>query len=133
MECPELTGPISDDDSRGRRHDLARAGEDVAAEHLRGHGLVVLSRNWRCRDGELDIVATDGRTVVICEVKTRSGPDYGSPAEAVTPSKVKRVRDLSRSWLREHEVGWCHVRFDVISVLWPPGGPARIEHIEGAF
>lgn len=130
MNPKPVSGPLSDDDTRGRPHALGRAGERLAAEYLEQHGLVVLSRNWRCPQGELDIVATDARRVVVCEVKTRSGVDYGSPLEAVTPEKVRRLRQLAGVWLSEHGVRWCQVRFDVISVLWPPGGPARIEHRE---
>ncbi|RCW39841.1 putative endonuclease [Halopolyspora algeriensis] len=130
MNDKPVLGALSDDDTKGRRHALGKAGERLAAEYLEQHGFVVLSRNWHCPEGELDIVATDARKVVICEVKTRSGVDYGSPIEAVTPEKVERLRALARAWLRKHEVRSCQVRFDVISVLWPPGGPVHIEHHE---
>lgn len=123
-----IFGPLSDDDTRGRRHALGRAGEQLAAEYLEQHGLVVLERNWRCKLGEIDIVATDAARVVICEVKTRSGIDYGAPLEAVVPEKVRQLRNLAKAWLTEHDVGFCQVRFDVVSVLWPPGGPVQIEH-----
>lgn len=112
---------------------LGRRGEDVAADFLRDAGLVVLARNWRCRDGELDIVATDGERLVVAEVKTRSGIGYGEPAEAVTPLKAARIRRLAAAWLRAHRVGWCEVRFDVVSVLCPPGAAVTIEHLRGAF
>lgn len=112
---------------------LGRRGEDLAADYLARHGLVVLARNWRCRDGELDIVATDGRRLVVCEVKTRSGRGYGDPAEAVTRAKAERIRRIASAWLRAHQVGWCEVRFDVIAVHWPPGGPAGVEHLQGVF
>lgn len=93
----------------------------------------MLSRNWRCREGELDLVATDGECLVVCEVKTRSGTGFGLPVEAVTAAKIHRIRRLAGLWLSTYRVGWCEVRFDVISVLWPPDGPARIEHVQGAF
>lgn len=130
MDDKPVFGALSDDDTKGRRNTLGKAGERLAAEYLEQHGFVVLSRNWRCPEGELDIVATDARKVVICEVKTRSGVDYGSPVEAVTPKKVERLKALARAWLRTYEVRSCQVRFDVISVLWPPGGPVHIEHHE---
>lgn len=119
--------------TRNPAHELGRQGEHLAADHLVKQGLVVLSRNWRCRDGELDIVATDGRTLVVCEVKTRSGEAFGLPAESVDATKARRVRAATRAWLRRYGVGWCPVRFDVIAVLWPAGEQPALEHLRGAF
>lgn len=116
-----------------RRDDLGRRGEDLAAEFLAERGLVVLSRNWRCRDGELDLVATDRKRLVICEVKTRAGLGFGDPAEAVTAAKAARIRRLAAAWLTAHRVRWCEIRFDVIAVVCPPEGAATIEHLQGAF
>ena len=76
---------------------LGRYGEDVAARHLAEAGLVVLERNWRCREGEIDIVARDGDVLVVCEVKTRRDTAYGSPLEAVTPRKAARLRRARRA------------------------------------
>ncbi|NIH81850.1 YraN family protein [Amycolatopsis viridis] len=112
---------------------LGRRGEDIAVRHLQKLGFVVLSRNWRCRQGELDLVATDGRTLVICEVKTRAQESFGDPAEAVTADKIARIRRLTGQWLSIHRVGWCRVRFDVIAVYAEPGGEPRVRHIPGAF
>jgi putative endonuclease len=112
---------------------LGRRGEDIAAAYLQRQGLVLLSRNWRCRHGELDLVATDGRRLVVCEVKTRSGDRFGHPSEAVTARKAGRIRQLTRFWLAEHRVRWCEIRFDVLSVHWPPDGPPRVEHLVEAF
>ena len=115
------------------RAELGARGEAVAARYLGGRGLVVLDRNWRCREGEIDLVATDGATVVIVEVKTRSGTGYGHPAEAVTPRKLVRMRRLAQLWLAAHRVGWVEVRFDVIAVLARPGAPVEVEHFPGVF
>lgn len=94
----------------------------------------MLDRNWRCRDGELDIVATDAdRRLVVCEVKTRSGTGFGEPAEAVTGRKARRIRNLARTWMAARGVGWTEVRFDVVAVLMPPGGPATLTHYPAAF
>jgi putative endonuclease len=112
---------------------LGRRGEDLAARYLESGGLVVLSRNWRCPQGELDLVLTDGRKLVVCEVKTRTSTHYGTPAEAVTDEKAHRIRLLTRRWLTSYRVGWCEQRFDIISILWPPGSPPRIHHLKGAF
>ncbi|NIH84851.1 YraN family protein [Amycolatopsis granulosa] len=120
--------------ARPARHlALGRRGEDIAVRHLQKLGFVVLSRNWRCRQGELDLVATDGRTLVICEVKTRTRESFGDPAEAVTADKIARIRRLTGQWLSIHRVGWCRVRFDVIAVYAEPGGEPRVRHIPGAF
>ena len=112
---------------------LGRKGEDLAAQHLQQLGLVVLSRNWRCREGELDIVATDRRKVVVCEVKTRAGQNFGDPAEAVTDEKIARIRRITGKWLSTFRLGWCQVRFDVVAVLVEPGGELRLRHFPGAF
>lgn len=112
---------------------LGRRGEDLAAEFLTAAGLVVLDRNWRCRDGELDLVATDRTRLVVCEVKTRSGAGCGAPAEAVTPAKAARIRRLAAAWLAAHRIGWCEVRFDVLAVHCPPAGPATVEHLQGVL
>jgi len=114
-------------------HSLGRRGEELAASYLEDKGLVVLSRNWRCRDGELDLVATDGKQLVVCEVKTRAGLDYGEPAEAVDETKARRIRRLANRWLSTYRVGWCELRFDIVAVLWRPGDTPRVRHLKGAF
>ncbi|HEY0451736.1 YraN family protein [Actinophytocola sp.] len=108
-------------------------GEDLAARYLERHGLVVLARNWRCPEGELDLIATDRERLIVCEVKTRTSTNYGHPTEAVTDEKANRIRRLSRRWRTTHNVGWCNERFDIISIIWPPGEPPRIQHFKGAF
>ena len=90
------------------KDELGRRGEDVAAGVLERAGLVVLDRNWRCSEGELDIVATDPSTtdpvVIFCEVKTRSGQGYGSPFEAVTQGKRRKLRRLGLLWLAQPHI-----------------------------
>jgi putative endonuclease len=112
---------------------LGRRGEELAVEYLRRRGFVVLARNWRCREGELDVVVTDRSRLVVCEVKTRSGTGYGAPAEAVTVGKAARIRRVTQAWLAEHGVRWCEVRFDVLAILAPPDGRVSVEHYESAF
>ncbi len=115
-----------------RRSDaVGRYGEDVAARHLVGAGLAILARNWRCDLGEIDIVARDGDTLVVCEVKTRCGAAYGPPEEAVTPAKVRRLRRLAARWLADHPVRPQAVRVDVVAVVRPRCGAARVEHLRG--
>jgi putative endonuclease len=111
---------------------LGRYGEDVAARHLAEQGIVVLERNWRCDAGEIDIVGREGSTLVICEVKTRRGLAYGTPAEAVTPVKTARLRRLAARWIAERPlVRPAEVRFDVVGVLQPRSGAAHVEHLRG--
>ncbi len=109
---------------------LGRYGEQVAATHLRAAGLIVLDRNWRCAEGEIDIVARDGAVLVMCEVKTRSGLGYGAPIEAVTPAKAARMRRLAERWAHEHLLD-CPIRLDVVAVLWQAKGAAEVTHVQG--
>lgn len=106
-------------------------GERVAAEHLRRLGMVVLARNWTCKFGEIDIVARDGSTLVICEVKTRSGHGYGGPFEAVTGHKAMRLRRLAMHWLEVHDVDPPSLRIDVVSVVMQDRGAPVVERITG--
>ena len=108
-----------------------RWGEDLAARHLERLGLVILERNWRCRTGEIDIIASDEDTIVFCEVKTRSSEDFGSPLAAVTPRKLRRLRALAGEWLRAHDHRARDVRIDVIGILLARGDTATIEHLRG--
>ncbi len=110
---------------------LGDYGEAIAGRYLRDLGMQVLDRNWRCRWGEIDIVARDGDCLVVCEVKTRRGVHFGTPIEAVTRAKLARLRRLAALWLAEHELGFDDVRVDVIGVLRPPSGPAQVEHLRG--
>lgn len=116
-----------------RRQAVGAYGERTAERHLVAAGLVVLARNWRCPEGEIDLVLRDGDELVFCEVKTRRGAAFGTPAEAVVAAKVRRLRRLAAKWL---ELGGHHphtVRFDVVSVLPQPRGAAHVEHLRGAF
>ena len=108
-------------------------GECSAARHLVGQGLTLLERNWRSPGGELDLVLRDGANLVICEVKTRRGADFGLPVEAVRPDKVRRLRRLAAQWLRStRRFRPRDIRFDVVSVALRERGP-RVEHLARAF
>jgi putative endonuclease len=110
------------------RRRLGSAGEDAAADWYRGAGYEVLDRNWRCVAGEIDLVCRQGQVIVVCEVKTRRGTAYGTPAEAVTPAKQARLRRLAARWLAEHGVGCREVRFDAVAVMG-----ATVEVFQGAW
>ena len=108
-------------------------GERVAMRTLALAGMAILDRNWRCADGELDLVARDANRIVFCEVKTRRGAWFGTPAEAIDHRKVRRLRAAAAQWLAAHPRERGELRFDVISV-WPQrSGPAKVDHVMGAF
>ncbi|MGY1713611.1 YraN family protein [Geodermatophilus sp. SYSU D01106] len=113
--------------------ELGSRGESIAATYLTDAGLRVLDRNWRCRDGELDIVARDGAAIVFCEVKTRRATGFGHPVEAVPATKQRRLRTLAQRWLAAHDEHAPDLRFDVVGVLVRPAGPALVTHLRGAF
>jgi putative endonuclease len=113
--------------------ELGSLGERIAATYLTDAGLRVLDRNWRCREGELDIVARDRDALVFCEVKTRRGVGFGLPVEAVDATKQRRLRILGRRWLAAHDEHAPELRFDVVGVLVRPGRPALVTHLRAAF
>jgi len=115
------------------RAELGALGEQVAVEHLAALGLKTLARNWRCRYGELDIIAEDAATgtVVFVEVKTRSGDGFGGLAEAVTPQKVRRIRRLAAIWLAAQDAHWAVLRIDVIGVRVGRSRDPEIVHLAG--
>ena len=107
-------------------------GEDLVAEWYRKRGYEIVERNWRCRQGEIDIVASRDSVIVICEVKTRATADFGSPALAVDVNKQQRLRRLAAHWLSENPTTRASVRFDVAAVVGPKED-VSLEVIESAF
>ncbi len=110
---------------------LGRQGEETAANFLEAAGLRILSRNWRCGEGELDIVAAERRTLVVCEVKTRSGPRYGAPLEAITRQKRARLRRLAVRWISAHDIRFDEIRIDAVGLVRDGAGHYTIEHVRG--
>ena len=110
---------------------LGRQGEQFAAEYLQRAGYRILDRNWRCADGEIDIVAAERRTLVVCEVKTRSGTQFGTPLEAITRQKRNRLRRLAVRWVIAHGLLFDEVRVDVVGVLRDAAGELALEHVRG--
>ncbi|OBC02240.1 YraN family protein [Mycobacterium sp. 852002-40037_SCH5390672] len=115
------------------RIQLGAMGEALAVDHLTRMGLRILHRNWRCRYGELDIIARDDATstVVFVEVKTRTGDGYGGLAHAVTPPKVRRLRRLAGLWLAGQDQHWAAIRIDVIGVRIGRRRTPEITHLQG--
>ncbi|MBG0559852.1 YraN family protein [Actinoplanes aureus] len=108
-------------------------GERMAARHLADDGLILLHRNWRCADGEVDLILRDGDDVVFCEVKTRRTATFGPPAAAVDHRKIRKLRLLAGRWLAQSGVRPRQIRFDVVEVLPQPRGATRLVHIRSAF
>lgn len=110
---------------------LGRHGEMLAAGFMETQGMRIVDRNWRCAGGELDIVALDGDTLVIAEVKTRRSLDYGHPFEAVGAAKLTRLHRLASLWCREHELRAARRRVDVVAVIDDGIGEPLLEHLKG--
>ena len=110
-----------------------QAGEELACSHLRHEGFEIVERNYRCRSGELDVVARDGDVTVFVEVKQRRDSSYGEGYEAVTFGKRRRVVRAARLYAASHDLEEQPMRFDVVSVDVDGQGDVRIRHDRGAF
>jgi putative endonuclease len=116
------------------RRDLGAFGERLAAAHLEAKGYRIRARNFRCREGEIDIVAEDGGCLVFVEVRTRRGDALGGPAESVTVAKERRLLLAAKAYLQEHADLPQDQRIDVVAVqLSPRGRLLAVQHIEGAI
>jgi len=113
------------------RQTLGAQGEQLAAEHLERSGMQILDRNWRCAEGEVDIVAADRRALGVCEVKTRSDTRFGTPLEAISARKHARLRRLAVRWVTSHCLVFDEIRIDVVGVLKVAPGEFSIEHVRG--
>ena len=118
----------------GSKQQVGVRGEDLAAVDLTRQGMEILARNWRCREGEIDIVAVETAaerpTLVFCEVKCRTGLGFGHPLEAITYAKLRKLRRLAAEWLSVHEVSAAAVRIDAIGVVLIPGQPPALTHVK---
>ena len=116
-----------------RRRELGRLGEDVACRYLADRGFTIEERNWRTRNGEIDVIATKGKLTVFVEVKARRTLAFGEPEESVDARKIRKLRGLASEYLSEHGATG-ELRFDVISVVVDKDGAAsEVRHIPGAF
>ncbi|GFE60534.1 YraN family protein [Geobacter sp. AOG2] len=114
---------------------IGNLGEDLAVSFLKDKRYHILERNYRCKGGEVDIVARDPRdkSLVFVEVKARRGLSYGVPQLAVTPFKQRQISKAALTWLAQNRQQDVNARFDVIAILIANGGPPEIEHILNAF
>jgi len=112
-------------------NDFGKLGEEIAANYLEGKGYEVVERNWRNTHKEIDIIAKDGETLVMVEVKTRQTDEYGNPDIAVTKKKQRLLIAAANAYLFKNKLD-VETRFDIISIIFKDGEPV-IEHIEDAF
>lgn len=112
---------------------FGRLGEQRATDHLLDCGWQILERNWRCKEGEADIIAVDpdAQALVVVEVKTRAGTGYGSPLESITYAKARRLRQLAAIYARQTKTRLPRLRVDAIGILWPRGGGSELIHARG--
>ena len=119
-------------DMPDQRQILGAEGEKQAERFLRRRRYAILARNYRCRVGEVDLVALDGRTVVFVEVKTRTGAGFGTPLEAVNARKRRRLIGAAQHYLTRHRLHHRNARFDVVGVWWE-GERIFCEVVKNAF
>lgn len=117
-----------------KKDELGRRGEELAAQYLIGHGYRIVDRNWRCSQGEIDLVAERDGEVAVVEVKTRSSVAFGHPFDAITPAKAARLRRLAALWCAAAPRAPRSLRVDAIAILAPFGVSDRdvvVEHLAG--
>lgn len=117
------------------RRAVGSGAEDAAIAYMAGLGCEVIARNWRCKTGEIDLIARDGAVLVFAEVRSRTSPTrYGTALEAVTPRKCRQVRETASVYLRMNGLSGGPVRFDVVAVTFGnDGSVSELKHIPGAF
>jgi len=115
----------------GEKRELGIKGENLAVRHLVKKGFQIIERNFRCRMGEIDIIARDGDYLVFVEVRTRSRREYGLALESISRAKINKLRQLAGYYLARHPQERLFTRFDVVAVDWSAG--EEITHIENAF
>jgi putative endonuclease len=119
--------------SRLRGPHRGTPGESLACRHLAGKGFAILARNYRCRSGEVDVIARHGEATVFVEVKERHGASHGAGCDSVTFGKRRRIVRAARLYAAAHGLDETPLRFDVVSIDWTEGGRPVIRHDQGAF
>ena len=116
-----------------KRRDTGNLGEKLAREFLRERGYDILETNYRCREGEVDIVARHEDSLVFVEVRAKTSREFGSPEESITPAKQERLKATASHYIQTHDNLPTSWRIDVVAIeLSPRGKPSRIELIENA-
>lgn len=130
-----MNNPYSKRTPGDERKERGHRAELAAAEHLLTLGYTIVERNWRCRSGEIDLIARQGSWTIIVEVRSRSSraAGFGTALEAVTPRKITQVRSTAAVYLHQTGQSDAQVRFDVIAVTFDRIGKMELEHIQAAF
>jgi putative endonuclease len=111
---------------------IGNKGESLAEDYIKRKGYEVIHRNYRCKLGEIDIIAKDGDTIVFIEVRTKQNENFGSPQDSVTSTKISKISKTALSFIQEKNLSGYSYRFDFIAITFSQGKP-NIEHIENAF
>ncbi|MBI5179420.1 MAG: YraN family protein [Nitrospinae bacterium] len=111
---------------------FGQKAEKLAEKHLRANGYTVIEGNYRCRDGEIDLIARDGGYLVFCEVKARRNRAYGTALEGVTPSKIRKIKKAAEHYLLKKKLSGVDCRFDIVTIDESSGG-TKVELIKNAF
>ena len=116
------------------RREVGAKGEKLAEEHLKRRGYKIVERNFRCRQGEVDIIAQQGECLVFVEVRTKKSYGYGTPEESITIAKSERLISLADSYIQTLDTPPPSWRIDVVAVeLTPDDKVSRLDHIENAI
>ncbi|MDK2822135.1 MAG: putative endonuclease [Clostridia bacterium] len=113
--------------------DLGKQGEQLALRKIKSLGYKILEQNFRCKIGEIDLIAMDKNTLVFIEVRSKSTDKFGLPQETVNCQKQKKIRDVARYYLVKNKLTTENCRFDVIGIVWNGKGKPEIEIIKNAF
>lgn len=116
-----------------RLQKLGKRGEQLGATFLIEKGYTIVEQNFRCKLGEIDLIARHGSTLVFIEVKTRTSSNFGTPASAVTKKKQAQISRVAQFYLQKNQLGQCDARFDVLALLVNSSGTVDIELIDNAF
>jgi putative endonuclease len=114
------------------RKQVGNKGESLAEDYIKRKGYKIIQRNYRCRLGEIDIIAKDDDTIVFIEVRTKQNENFGSPQDSVTSTKINKISKTALRFIQEKNLSGYSYRFDFIAITFSQGKP-NIEHIENAF
>ncbi|KJS81293.1 MAG: hypothetical protein JM58_17345 [Peptococcaceae bacterium BICA1-8] len=113
--------------------DLGFKGEAMALKKIASLGYKILAQNFRCKLGEIDLIAKDKDTLVFIEVRSKSNEKYGLPQETVNTKKQRKLRQVAEFYLMKNNLYHMYCRFDVIGIVWQQGDELEIEIIKDAF
>jgi putative endonuclease len=124
---------VNNGESPDDNKSLGERGEAIAVAYLKGKKFTIVGRNFRCKCGEIDIIARDGKVIVFIEVKARRTLSFGPPQLAVTAFKQRQISKTALTWLAKNQLQDANARFDVIAILLRDQQCPEIDHIRNAF